>query len=952
MVVHSRSMLRHRRFWATFVLALITTFPLLTHADTPTKVVVADSDDDAKDKEIERLYADGKYDAAFELAEKLVAERETKFGKEHPRTAAAMADFGAMHLAKGNVAAAEPLLKRAVEILEKAKGSESVLATTLSNLASVYSRKGDTKRAEAAIERAMSFEAKAGAARESEYGSLLAKLATVYMKSGRLSDAEKLLLKAITIHEKKNAERLLFLDLSNIGSLYRGLGRYDKAADAYNRAVPIAERLYGDKHPDVGKLYHLIAIFLTGSQQFDKAEDYYGRSEKILLAALGPKHPDLASVYSDWGVMLTRTGKVDRALELREKGQTIEENWLANALASGTEEDKLAYASQLERSIDRVVSFQMGMGLSNKNVTRFVLRTILRNKAQALEASAASTRAVRERMTPENKKRFDELVRVRGELASRYTRGPRGQTIAQFQAEVDQLSREADAIEAEISKESSPYRRSTKTVTIESVAERIPEDAALVEFVQYRHFNAHFYSAASERATVPRFMAYVLRHNGEVLHIQLPVEAHVIDDKVAKIRKGLQNPDDKNVFRELSLLHDIIFIRLLPHLPNVKHLLISPDGDLSLIPFGALLGQDKRFLAEKFSVTYLSSGRDLLRYGEHELKSSTPTLIANPDYNAPGEGDQTPLPDAPRGSLPILARVKFSPLPGTAEEAEAIRRIVPEPLVKLQRIATETALKQVSGPKILHVATHGFFLDDTGKAAKGSRGIELEVPPKSLPTIKTVPFEDDGPKVEMVNPMFLSGLALAGANVRKGQMDDGILTAYEASALDLSGTELVVLSACETGVGSRVAREGVRGLRRALVLAGAETQVMSLWQVDDEATRDLMTKFYQNMFQKGLGRGDGMRAAQLSLLAQPGRQHPFYWASFIVSGDWAPLSGIAATTSDAQKSDAHGKSVTVPQGGAKGCGCRMVANDDQNANTLVAAAVMAIVVIRRRKQRG
>jgi MYXO-CTERM domain-containing protein len=121
---------------------------------------------------------------------------------------------------------------------------------------------------------------------------------------------------------------------------------------------------------------------------------------------------------------------------------------------------------------------------------------------------------------------------------------------------------------------------------------------------------------------------------------------------------------------------------------------------------------------------------------------------------------------------------------------------------------------------------------------------------------------------------------------------------------------------------------------------------MSLWQVDDEATRDLMTKFYQNMFQKGLGRSEAMRKAQLSLLAQPGRQHPFYWASFIVSGDWTPLSGIAADASSA-----NGKTITVPRGGAKGCGCRMVADDNQNRSASLVAAVMVIAVRRRRRPR-
>lgn len=944
-----RAMLRSRRFWASFAVVLATCFPVNASAGVPDKPVAAQPvDEDAADKEIERLYQEGKYEAAFKAAEKLVAQREAKFGKEHVRTASAISDFGAMYLAKGDLVNAEPLLKRAVEILEKAK-DDALLTVALSNLASVYMKKGDMKRAETTLDRAIAIEQKAGPKRENELASLFAKMATLFMKTGRLMDAERLLQTATSIHEKNKVERSLFIDLTNLGNLYRGIGRYDKAADAYNRVLPIAEHLYGNKHPDVGKLYHSIGIFCTGSSQYAKAEESFARAEKLLLDGLGPKHPDVAAMYSDWAVMLTRTGQVDRALELRDKAQTIEEEWLANALMSGTDEDKLIYASRLEHSIDRVVSFQMGMGLASPKVTRFVLRTILRNKAQALEATAASTRALRERMTPENRKRFDDLVRIRGELASRYTRGPRsGQSVREFQAEVDQLKSQAETIDAEISKESAAYRGATKNVTVESVAEHIPEDAALVEFVEYQPYNVHFYSAASERQTTPRFMAYVLRHNGDVLRIQLPVDAYVINDKVAKIRKGLQDPNDKKVYRELSLLHDILFIRFLSEMPDAKHLLISPDGDLSLVPFGALLRQDGHFLAEKFNVTYLSSGRDVLRFGEKDRPRSLSTLVANPDYNAPGEGDAAPLPDGPRGSMPILARAMFPPLPGTAQEADAIRRFLPDPNVKLQQIATETALKQIAGPKILHVATHGFFLDESGKAAKGTRGIELDVPTSALPTAQTTKSDDSGERVRIVNPMFLSGLALAGANVRKGQFDDGILTAYEASALDLSGTELVVLSACETGVGSRVSREGVQGLRRALVLAGAETQVMSLWQVDDEATRDLMTMFYKNLFEKALGRSESLRQAQLAIFAQPGREHPFYWASFIVSGNWAPIAGVTPKT-ESKATVTNGKTIAAPPGGAKGCGCRTVDTSDSNGVWALMLSVLALGARRKRR---
>jgi CHAT domain-containing protein len=170
--------------------------------------------------------------------------------------------------------------------------------------------------------------------------------------------------------------------------------------------------------------------------------------------------------------------------------------------------------------------------------------------------------------------------------------------------------------------------------------------------------------------------------------------------------------------------------------------------------------------------------------------------------------------------------------------------------------ASEAALKRLEAPRILHIATHGFFLQDGAIA----------------------------------NPLLRSGLALSGANVNAAGNDNGVLTALEASSLNLWGTRLVTLSACDTGVGEVRNGEGVYGLRRAFFLAGAETVVMSLWPVSDLVTRQMMTAYYTGL-KAGLGRGEALRQAQLAMLAKPNRRHPFYWASFIQAGEWANLDG-------------------------------------------------------------
>jgi CHAT domain-containing protein len=251
-------------------------------------------------------------------------------------------------------------------------------------------------------------------------------------------------------------------------------------------------------------------------------------------------------------------------------------------------------------------------------------------------------------------------------------------------------------------------------------------------------------------------------------------------------------------------------------------------------------------------------------------------LFDGPQVAAPGAVPPA-APDArPADARMLDANLRFGALPGTAEEAAALAKVLPDARVYTGAAATEEVLKQLRAPSILHIATHGFFLQSSASDPGGTRGLTAAAPAAAAPGNRQ-------------DALVLSGLALAGANQRSsGGGEDGILTALEATGLDLWGTRMVVLSACETGVGDARNGEGVYGLRRALVLAGADSQVMSLWQVSDTATKDLMIAYYQRL-RANEGRADGLRNVQLAILRDPTRAHPFYWASFIPSGDWREL---------------------------------------------------------------
>jgi CHAT domain-containing protein len=319
-------------------------------------------------------------------------------------------------------------------------------------------------------------------------------------------------------------------------------------------------------------------------------------------------------------------------------------------------------------------------------------------------------------------------------------------------------------------------------------------------------------------------------------------------------------------------------------LGDCRRLFIAPDGDLTRLPFEALQLDDSRHMVEEYHVSYLSTGRDLLRFETSAYTEPDASLVAaDPDFDLAGESItalQTDLGSRGRHSRDLDRNsLHFSHLPGTRREGEQVAALLGvEPL--LQSMVLEQRLKACRSPHILHIATHGFFLPDE---SHGQNPIELSAPAFG---------ERFANLSQSENPLLRSALALAGANSwlegksLPSEAEDGLLTAEDVSSLDLSSTDLVVLSACETGLGEVRLGEGVYGLRRAFVLAGAKALVMSLWKVPDQQTQELMEDFYRRIL-NGEPRSDALRSAQLAMKAK--HPKPLYWGAFICQGDPGPL---------------------------------------------------------------
>ncbi|HKX27728.1 MAG TPA: CHAT domain-containing protein, partial [Blastocatellia bacterium] len=500
----------------------------------------------------------------------------------------------------------------------------------------------------------------------------------------------------------------------------------------------------------------------------------------------------------------------------------------------------------------------------------------------------------RRRAAPQDKKLFDQLTETRSRLAALTLKESGSASPDTYQARLKPLEDQVDELEATLSARNDEFQAQSKPVTIEAIQAALPADSALIEFAVFTPQAIH-----TGKSGPPRYLAYLLAAQGPPKWVDLG-ETAPIDRAVGAWREALRDPKRTNV-KQLARTVDEKVMRPVRTLlqsgleipGTTLHLLIAPDGSLNLIPFAALVDERNRYLVERYSISYLTSGRDLRRAPAPQPEGNAALIVANPAFgritSAAVQRDQNTDRAQAGGQGRARAEPKhlyFQPLPGTEGEAEAIKAVMPEARLLLWKQATETAIKQVKAPRILHIATHGFFLGDQALRPAEPRSAAGEDP------LRMTDLRLGRWAAHIEDPLVRSGLALAGANQGESEDhdDDGVLTALEMAGLDLWGTQLVVLSACDTGVGKVRNGDGVHGLRRALVLAGSETQVMSLWPVSDRITRELMVTYY-NRLQQGQGRGEALRQVQLEMLEKENRRHPFYWAAFIQSGEWANLEG-------------------------------------------------------------
>lgn len=858
------------------------------------------------------------------LKERALAIAVRNFGPDNLETSSYLYSVAYASLVLGDFVTARDRFQRALGILEAHYGPwHDYVAIALSQLARANARLGDFAIARRELLRAVAIHERVGGPNHPYVANALMDLASVYRDAGSPGRALPLLKRALAIRETSLGpdHRDVAWTLSDLALTLMQLGELAQAQTTATRAVRIWERLDIPDAPDYANVLALYAELHQRRGEHAMAREYYGQAMAIRAKVFGASNPEYADVQAGLALALASLGDRESAVRNAASAEAIGRAHLRTMLRSLPERQSLNYAVVRPKALDLILS----LSDLRAEFAGTAMDGLIRGRALVLDEMA--TRHRLQRAAVEN---TDPLrtayASAQQQLANLAVRGPGPLSPAQYTDLMEAARRKSELAEQALAERSAEFKveQTRAQLGLDDVRASLPSDSALVSFVRYNRtlFTRRGTSRTGDPIVSSRnivsYVALVTRSHQPPVVVPLGA-AETIESRVSRWRADIaaeagitpgetSDGSNRSSRDSGSALRQLIWDRLVPHLGDASRVFVVPDGVLNLVPFAALPVGQRSYLLERGPLLhYLSAERDLVPIATPDAVGRGLLALGGPAYDDASlfaaKQNGIAAKAAPSASARPIARsagsgcedvqaIRFSTLKGTLQEVREVSGLWSAgptagetSRVLVGRDANESVLKQEAHRyRVLHFATHGFFLGDPCSPPRsGTRAVGGLVSASNAGRI--------APKAE--NPLLLSGLALAGANRRQVAAldeDDGILTAEEVASLDFGGVEWAVLSACNTGLGEIRSGEGVLGLRRAFQVAGTRTVIMSLWPVEDEATRIWMRALYEGRLTRNLDTAAAMREASLGVLrarrAAGKSTAPFFWAAFVAAGDW------------------------------------------------------------------
>jgi CHAT domain-containing protein/tetratricopeptide (TPR) repeat protein len=734
---------------------------------------------------------------------------------EWVRSANALAVF---YQTMGNYEQAEPLFRQTRERLEKSLGKNSAeYATTLQNLASLHQLQGKLALSAPLLEEALAIDKKVYGDNHPQYTITLRNLAAIYQKTGKTDNAKILLELALNATRKTLGENhpAYASTVSNLAALYQDQGNMQAAEKAWEQSVNLRRKLLGEQHPDYARSLYGLASVYFGQGKLTEANTYY------------------KSVVSHY---------------LRQ----IRENF-----PSLSEKEKGAFYQKIKPVFDSYQDFCIQFYSKNPNektILRELYDTQLATKAILLNSSNKVRQAILSSGDSSLVNLFRKWLSVKEQIIHYYSVSADERKLSEA---VDVLTQRANDLEKKLSLSSTLFKTefSDHQYNTANIVSQLKEGEAAAEIlrIQRKFVKDSVYYAA-----------LVLRKGSDIPALVIWPMGKKLESRLFRFHRNAVRYHVRDTFS-----YNHYWRPFAGQLVNVNKLYLSADGVFNKINFNILQNNvSQHWLLEDLSIHLLSNTREIVEHAsKKDSKVKAINLYGFADFQLKGEKNLT---DA-KANVSLNRNFGFEDeipmLPGTEKEVDEIQKLFQAERFVVKSYkgidASEANLKKILPVRVLHIATHGFFMND----------------------VDITDEEADGAEEFFKNPLLRSGILLSGAGVSRSEADlsgeDGILTAYEAMNIDLDQTDLVVLSACETALGELRNGEGVYGLQRSLIVAGAGAVMMSLWQVDDVATQELMVSFYQHWL-GGDSKHEAFRKAQLMIKEK--YISPYYWGAFILVG--------------------------------------------------------------------
>ena len=847
----------------------------------------------------------GDYLAAEPLVLQALEIKRKVLGKTHPAYAAGLNNLAELYNSMGDYAKAEPLYRQALEINRAVLGEmHPNYAMSLSNLAGLYNAMGDYESAEPLYRQALDIRKKVLGEKHPDYAMSVNNLAWLHNAMGDAVQAEPLYRQALEINKSVLGEQHpgYAISLNNLAEFYASIGDFAKAEPLSRQALEIRKTVLGEAHPAYATSLSNLALLYVSLREFTKAEPLLRQVLAIQAAALGEQHPAYAASLSNLAGYYEFRGEHALAEPLVRQSVALSRGHVESTAAVQSERQQFVMA----RANRGALSLYLSVAVSSGQYAEDVYREVLLTKGSVWRRQQ-KTRAVQS--DPQLAPLFTELRSVSTRRAQQTLTTPDPKSLDVWRKQIDQLAQRQEELERELSGRSAAYRDAQQIVSVGDLRASLPAGHALVDFWEY----SQLLPPVDDKPAAPQFerrlVAFIVRPEQPSITL-VPLGAVMpLAQAIDTWRQTFgQSPAAAQAGQ---LLRERLWTPLEPHLIDAKTVLVSPDGVLGRFPLIALPGDKPgSYLLEQRALAIVPVPQAIVSLLKEKV-SDRPAVAGN--LLVLGDVDYDSQPDSQTPAAPKkkfgrnLAAVRgdgwrgWGPLGATRGEVASIDKLFrdtfgPDGITLLEKSGANEQRFRQEAPrhKFLHMATHGFFAPESLRSALKDSADRGATRSESDPSRGFVGYP----------PGLLSGLVLAGANrAPDADHDDGILTAAEVESLDLRGVDLALLSACETGLGNVAGGEGLLGLQRAFQVAGARSVVASLWKVSDDATRALMERFYDNLWQKDLSRLESLREAQLWMLKEgqhrglvrtdqpktddrPKRTPPFYWAAFTLSGDW------------------------------------------------------------------